>query len=166
MQSKTLEKIVVATGVGRLRDMAQFEDAVLPAMSQELALITGQKPEPRLARKSIAGFKLREGSIVGLRVTLRGQRMRDFLERLTKIALPRVRDFRGINPRQIDGEGNLTIGFRDHTVFPEITPEDSKFNFGFQITLVSGIRDRGEAAEFFKSLGVPLREEEVKTKNG
>ena len=143
-----------------MRDNAQFEATILPEISRELALITGQKPEPRPARKSIAGFKIREGNIVGLRVILRGRRMRDFLERLVKVALPRVRDFRGINHNQIDGEGNLTIGFRDHTVFPEITPEDSKFNFGFQVTLVSGIKNPDEAYAFFKGLGVPLTEKE------
>ncbi len=156
MRSKNLEKIVIATGVGQQRLSSQFDSSFLPEVTKELALITGQKPTQCLAKQSIAGFKLRAGNLVGLKVTLRGKRMQDFLYRMVNVALPRVRDFRGINPKQIDGEGNLTIGVRDHSVFPEIIPEDSKHDFGFQVTLVSNVSDPGEALEFFKEIGIPL----------
>jgi len=165
MPSKALDnlkKIVIATGVGKMAQNAQFEANALPEIQKDLAAITGQKPQSRPAKKSIAGFKLREGTLVGLRVTLRGKRMEDFLNRMVNVALPRVRDFRGINPRQIDQEGNLTIGFRDHTVFPEIVPEDSKVDFGFQVTLVSKTSDPAEARKVFEELGVPFYKEENK----
>ena len=162
MQSKDLEKIVIGIGTGRLSQNAQFEKGILPEIIKDLTAITGQKPQPRPAKKSIAGFKLREGSMIGLRVTLREKRMRDFLARMVNIAMPRVRDFRGIDPHQIDTAGNLTIGFREHTVFPEISPEDSKFDFGFQVTLVSGTKDKEKARGVFEKLGIPFEKEEVK----
>jgi len=162
MQSKDLEKIVIAVGVGKLKDNSQFESNILPEINKALMAMTGQKPQPRPAKKSIAGFKLREGNMVGLRITLRGQRMRDFLARMVNVAMPRVRDFRGINPKQIDNAGNLTMGFREHTVFPEISPEDSKFDFGFQVTLVSGAKNKDQARAVFETLGIPFEKEEVK----
>lgn len=160
MRSQNLKKIVVATGVGKLSQAPHFEENLLPEISKELAQIAGQKPQTRPAKKSIAGFKIRQGNLVGLRITLRGQRMEDFLYRMVNVALPRVRDFRGIDPRQIDSQGNLTIGFKDHTVFPEISPEDTKFNVGFQVTLVSGLNDKKEAVEFFEKLGIPFKKED------
>ena len=162
MQRKDLEKIVVGIGVGKLRQNAQFENSILPEITKDIAAITGQKPQPRPAKKSVSGFKLREGEMVGLKVTLRGKRMRDFLGRMVNIALPRVRDFRGIDPQQIDSAGNLTIGIREHTVFPEISPEDSKFDFGFQVTLVSGTKNKEQARAVFETLGIPFEKEEVK----
>jgi large subunit ribosomal protein L5 len=156
MRNKNLEKIVIATGVGKQRLGSQFDSSFLPELMKDLAAITGQKPAQCLAKQSIAGFKLRAGNLIGLKITLRGKRMDDFLYRMINVALPRVRDFRGIDPKQIDGGGNLTIGFRDHSVFPEIVPEDSKHDFGFQVTLVSDINDPKEALEFFKKTGVPL----------
>ena len=162
MQSKDLEKIVVGIGVGKLRQNAQFENSILPEIPKDIAAITGQKPQPRPAKQSIAGFKLREGNMVGLKVTLRGKRMRDFLARMVNVALPRVRDFRGIDPKQIDNAGNLTIGFREHTVFPEISPEESKFDFGFQVTLVSGTKNKEQARAVFDKLNIPFEKEEVK----
>ena len=162
MQSKDLEKIVVGIGVGKLRQNAQFENSILPEITKDIAAITGQKPQPRPAKQSIAGFKLREGNMVGLKVTLRGKRMRDFLARMVNVALPRVRDFRGIDPKQIDNAGNLTIGFREHTVFPEISPEESKFDFGFQVTLVSGTKNKEQARAVFDKLNIPFKKEEVK----
>ena len=162
MQSKDLEKIVVAVGVGKLKQNAQFDTQILPEITKDLTAITGQKPQPRPAKKSIAGFKLREGTMVGLRVTLREKRMKDFLGRMINVALPRVRDFRGIDPKQIDAAGNLTIGVREHTVFPEISPEDSKFDFGFQVTLVSGAKNKEQARAVFDRLGIPFEKEEVK----
>jgi large subunit ribosomal protein L5 len=157
MQGKNLEKIVVSAGVGRLRQRPGFDENVLPLIEKELMAITGQKPAPRAARKSIAGFKIRAGDIVGLKVTLRGKRMDDFLKKLVGVVIPRIRDFHGIDPKQIDSEGNLTIGIREHIVFPEVNPDEVKFDFGFEITLVSKIKDKEEAYELFKSLGVPLK---------
>ena len=162
MQRKDLEKIVVAVGVGKLRQNAQFENNILPEIIKDLTAITGQKPQPRPAKQSIAGFKLREGNMVGLRVTLRDKRMYDFLGRMVNVALPRVRDFRGINPKQIDNAGNLTIGVREHTVFPEISPEDSKYDFGFEVTFVSGVKDKEKAKAVFEKLGIPFEKEEIK----
>jgi len=158
MQSRNLKKIVVSTSVGRLSQRPGFTDKVLPAIMDNLATITGQKPAPRAARKSISGFKIRAGDIVGVKVTLRGKRMNDFLKRLVETALPRVRDFRGIDPKQIDSQGNLTIGIREHIVFPEVNPDEVKTDFGLEVTLVSDTKNKEESYELFKSLGVPLKE--------
>lgn len=153
-----IEKIVVNTGVGRLSQQAGFSDKILPEVLRELALIVGQKPEPREAKRSIAGFKSREGQIVGLRITLHGKRASDFLTRVIHIALPRVKDFRGIDTSNVDQNGNLNMGFREHIVFPEINPEQSRVNFGFQITVVpKGIKNRDLAMVFYRELGVPFK---------
>jgi len=157
MQSNSLEKIVIATGVGRLRQRPSFDENILPIIEKDLTAITGQKPARRTARKSIAGFKIREGDVVGLKVTLRGKRMNDFLKRLVEVVMPRIRDFHGIEPKQIDKEGNLTIGIREHIVFPEINPDETKFDFGLEITLVSAMKDGEKGYELLKSLGVPLK---------
>ncbi|OGM91611.1 50S ribosomal protein L5 [Candidatus Wolfebacteria bacterium RIFCSPLOWO2_01_FULL_45_19] len=159
MQSDNLklEKIVVNVGVGRLSQAPNFSDKILPEIDKELALITGQKPSPRGAKQSIAGFKIRAGNVVGLKVTLRGKRMRDFLSRLVNIALPRVRDFRGVDLKNVDKSGNLSIGFREHSVFPEINLETSRVNFGLEVTLVPKIRIREKAIEAYRQLGVPFK---------
>ena len=159
MQNTRLEKIVVSTALGRLRNKPGFKDTVLPTMSAELAKITGQKPAERAAKQSIAGFKIRQGDIVGLKVTLRGKRMRDFLKRLVETTLPRVRDFRGIDPSSIDAQGNLTIGIKEHIVFPEVNSDETKFDFGLEVTLVSNAKKKKESYKLFKALGVPLKEE-------
>ena len=159
MQSGNLKKIVVSTTVGRLRQRHGFADKILPAISNDLAVITGQKPAPRQARKSIAGFKLREGDIVGLKVPLRGKRMKDFLKRFVEVVLPRVRDFRGIDPKAIDAQGNLTIGIKEHIVFPEVAPDEVKIDFGLEVTLVSDTKGKEESYKLFKSLGIPLMKE-------
>ena len=164
MQNKSLEKIVVSTTVGRLRNRHSFEDKILPAIANDLAIITGQKPSIRSAKKSIAGFKIREGDIVGLKVTLRGKRMENFLKKFVEVSLPRVRDFRGIDTKAIDTQGNLTIGVGEHIVFPEVNPDETKIDFGLEVTLVSNTKDRGESYKLFKSLGVPLMKEEVDEK--
>jgi large subunit ribosomal protein L5 len=158
MQSRNLkiEKVVVNVGVGRRSQEVQFEEKILPSIMEDLAALTGQKPQTRPARKSIAGFKVRKGQIVGLRVTLRGKRARDFVERLVNIVLPRVRDFRGLPLKNVDAGGNLTIGIREHTVFPEISPEHVKVNFGLQVTIVPSLRDREKALELYKELKIPL----------
>ena len=150
--SPRLVKIVVSTGVGKAdkNRKALIED--------RLAKITGQKAAPRAAKQSIAQFKMRQGDIVGYQVTLRGNRMNDFLDKLVHIALPRTRDFRGLNLGAIDGVGNITIGIKDHTIFPETSEEDLKDVFGVAITLVTTAKSKEEAEAFFRHLGLPLKE--------
>lgn len=153
-----LEKIVVNAGIGRLATgNAHFEEKILPEAVTEFKTITGQQPALRRARASIAGFKLRQGMVIGMSATLRGKRMRDFLERLNAIVFPRVRDFRGIDPKAIDSSGNLTIGIKEHTSFPEIIPENSKVDFGLEVTIVPKIRRRDGAADLYASFGIPLK---------
>ncbi len=152
-----MEKIVVSVGLGKLRNQPSFEDKVLPAVEGELAVITGQKPARRQAKKSIAGFKTRTGDIIGLQVTLRGKMMADFLKRLVNLVIPRVKDFRGIDPKNIDERGNLNVGFREQFVFPEISAEKSRVNFGLQVTMVVFAKNRNDAIEFYRSIGVPLK---------
>jgi len=162
-----LEKIVVNTSFGRMStSQPEFVKKILPAIKQELSALTGQASQSRAARLSIAGFKLREGMIVGLKTTLRGQRMRDFLSRTVNVALPRIRDFHGLSLRNVDQSGNLTFGIKEHTVFPEISLEDSQVNFGLQVTFVlEQPAPREEAIAFYRSLGVPLRKEEDSRKS-
>jgi large subunit ribosomal protein L5 len=153
---KKIEKIVITVGTGRLSAQPNFEEKVLPAVVEELASITGQKPSARSAKKSIAGFKLRMGTTVGLKTTLRKKRMSEFLKKLINTALPRVRDFRGVKATAIDSDGNLTIGLKEHLVFPEINPETSKTSFGLEITIVPKFRDKEKAVELYKELGMPF----------
>ena len=161
---KNFEKVVVNTGLGRISAMPNFSDKVLPALEKDFASITGQKPSARPATRSISGFKLREGTIVGLKATLRRQRMAQFLDKVMKVVLPRVRDFRGLNPSNVDSRGNLNFGIKDHSVFPEISQEASKVNFGLEITVVpSAIESREKAMELYKEIGVPFAKE-LKTK--
>jgi large subunit ribosomal protein L5 len=154
---KNLEKIVVNAGIGRLSSQPNFEDKILPELLKELSLITGQKPAARSAKVSIAGFKLRAGTVVGLKVTLRGKRMWEFLDKLVKVALPRVRDFRGLKKESVDKSGNLTMGLKEQLIFPEISAETSKVTFGIEITLVPKLRDREKAMELYKELKIPLK---------
>lgn len=157
MQRHNLEKIVVSTGVGKFRQNVKFEENILPAIIADFTTIVGQKPATRGAKKSIATFKTRAGDIVGLVATLRGQRMEDFLSRLVNIALPRVRDFRGIDTRNFDERGNISIGIKEHTIFPEINQEKTQTTFGLQVTLVGNTRDREAGIALMKELGVPLK---------
>ena len=150
-------KVVVNTGVGKTLSSAPHPNRELEETERDFTAICGQKPVRTRARASIAGFKLREGTVAGLKVTLRGKRMYAFLDRLIQLVLPRTRDFRGLDPESIDGEGNLTIGIREHTVFPEISQEDVHKPFGMEVTVVvraSGIK---EAQELFRTLGFPFR---------
>lgn len=157
-EKRPLEKIVVNVGVGKQRGQnMQFDEKVLPEIMAELALITGQRPSPRQAKKAIAGFKTRTGDIIGLQVTLRGKRMQDFFTRIIRMVLPRVKDFRGLDPKNVDHSGNLNIGFREQYVFPEINIEKSKVHFGLQVTIVPADKNRAKAIAFYKSAGVPLR---------
>ena len=157
MQSPRITKVVVSSGVGKKRDKKQLE-----LIEDRLAKITGQKAAPRAAKTSIASFKVREGDTVGLQVTLRGARMYDFLDKLIHIALPRTRDFRGISAGAIDDMGNLTVGIREHTIFPETSDEDLKDVFGLAITIVTTAKSKAEAEAFFRHLGMPLRTTEPK----
>lgn len=151
-ESPKLVKIVVSSGVGSAKDKAR-----LALVEGRLARITGQKPAARQAKVSIAQFKMRQGDVVGYQVTLRGTRMYEFLDKLVHIALPRTRDFRGLPPTAIDDMGNLTIGIREHTIFPETSDEDLKDVFGVAITLVTTAKTKKEAEAFFRHLGLPLR---------
>jgi large subunit ribosomal protein L5 len=151
-----LKKIVVNVGLGRLSQQPNFVDKILPEIVRELAYITGQRPSPTKAKKSIAGFKLRAGQIVGLKVTLRGKKMSDFLEKIIKVALPRLRDFRGVPLKSVDKSGILNIGFKDHFVFPEINQEQSRIDFGLEVSIVTTAKDREMALRFLRALGIPF----------
>lgn len=154
---KHIEKIVINIGIGKLTQRAHFKDKVFPDVVKELSVITGQKPAVRQAKKAIANFKTRTGDPVGLRVTLRGTRMEDFFGRLVNLALPRVKDFRGIALTNIDQHGNLNIGFREQYVFPEIDIDHSTVNFGLQVTIVPKNKNREKAIDFYTLAGVPLK---------
>lgn len=154
----SLEKIVVNAGIGRLATShAQFEEKMLPELEKQFAAIVGQKPAIRPARRSVAGFKIRVGTPVGLMATLRGRRMRDFFAKFVNIVLPRTRDFRGIDPHTIDQSGNLSIGIKDVVVFPEANPE-APFSFGIECTFViSPLQGHDEALAFYRASGIPFR---------
>lgn len=148
-----LEKIVINCSVGSQGERKQaIEDAV-----NEVQLITGQKPIITQSKKAIANFKLRAGENVGVKVTLRGTRMYDFLMRLVRTALPRVRDFRGVAPRAFDGRGNYTLGVSDQSIFPEIELDKIKRTLGFDITFVTSTNNDDHARELLRALGVPFR---------
>ena len=152
-QAPRLEKVVVSTGVGSLKDKNKIE-----VVRDRLAKITGQHTAPRTAKKSIAAFKTREGDTVGYQVTLRGARMFDFIDRLVHIALPRMRDFRGLSPSSLDAMGNYTVGIREHAIFPETSDEDLRDMFGLSVSVVTSARTREEAFAFLRHLGFPLKE--------
>lgn len=158
-EAPRLEKVVVNMGIGKFISQGdkQYRDTVLKEATRLLMLITGQKPQLRPARKSIAGFKLREGDIVGLRVTLRGKRMFDFVQRLIKLVIPRVRDFRGISQKNLDANGILSIGIREHIVFPELSHEEFQRIYGLEVILVPNTRNREHAFALFTALGVPFK---------
>ncbi len=156
MQIPRIEKVVVNIGVGEALDNAKALDAAVGDMTA----ITGQKPVINKAKKSIANFKLREGRAIGVKVTLRGERMWSFLDRLMNIALPRVRDFRGISPDAFDGRGNYTLGLREQLVFPEIDYDKIDKLRGLEITIVTTARNDEEARQLLRMMGMPFRKEE------
>lgn len=156
METPRVSRVVVSTGTGKIADKNKIK-----LIEDRLARITGQKPSPRPAKKSIASFKLREGDIIGYQVTLRGARMRHFVDKLVNIALPRTHDFRGLSASSIDEMGNFTIGIREHTIFPETSDEDIKDVFGLSITLVTTARTKEEAEALLRHLGFPLKKDEV-----
>ncbi|RYG66270.1 50S ribosomal protein L5 [bacterium] len=153
MQLPKLEKIVVNMGVGDAKDDSKLMDAAVA----ELAAITGQRPAIRKARKSIAGFKLREGQPIGCVVTLRGERMWEFLFRLINAALPRIRDFQGIPDRSFDGRGNYTFGVKEQVIFPEINVDKITKTRGMDITFVTSAKTDEEARVLLLELGLPFR---------
>ncbi|MDM4141572.1 MULTISPECIES: 50S ribosomal protein L5 [Mycobacterium] len=155
MQIPTVTKVVVNMGVG---DAARDAKLINGAVS-DLSLITGQRPEIRRARKSIAQFKLREGMPIGARVTLRGDRMWEFLDRLTSIALPRIRDFRGLSPKQFDGVGNYTFGLAEQSVFHEIDVDKIDRVRGMDINVVTSATTDDEGRALLRALGFPFKEE-------
>ena len=154
MQVPRVEKIVVNIGLGE----AMADPKALDAAISDLTQITGQKPVTTKARKSIATFKLREGRSIGVKVTLRGERMWSMLDRLFNVALPRMRDFRGVNPDAFDGRGNYTLGLREQLIFPEIEYDKIDKIRGMEITIVTSAKTDEEGRQLLKHLGMPFRE--------
>jgi large subunit ribosomal protein L5 len=156
-QVPKLLKATINIGVGRNAKEAAYIDNA----EKSLVRISGQKPIRTKAKKSISAFKIREGMVVGLKSTLRGNRMYDFVEKLVHISFPRVRDFRGISDKQVDRQGNLTIGFKEHVNFPEIKGDEIENIHGLEICLTTSAKTREEGLELFKLLGFPFKKEEI-----
>ena len=159
MQVPKIEKVVVNMGVGA----AVAEPKILEEAVKELESITGQKSSIRKAKKAISNFKLREGVSIGAMVTLRRERMYEFLDRFINVALPRVRDFRGLSDKSFDGRGNYTIGVKEQIIFPEINVDKISRVLGMDVTIVTSARSDNEAYELLKSFGVPFIKKEIKT---
>src|SRR5688572_12452355 len=155
MQTPRLEKITLNMGLGE----AKLNTSLLDAAAEQLAVISGQKPSVRRARKSIANFKLREGMPIGLKVTLRRARMWEMLDRLQSVAIPRIRDFRGLNPRSFDGRGNYSMGIREQIIFPEIDYDAIDQVRGLDVTITTTAATDEEAFELLRILGMPFRRE-------
>lgn len=154
MQAPKIVKIVVSSGVGKVnKDKKRLELVI-----DRLTRITGQAPAPRAAKKAIANFKSRTGDTVGYQVTLRGARMQAFLSKLINIVFPRVKDFRGLKASAIDEMGNITIGIKEHTVFPEASDEESKDIIGLAITITTTAKNKQEAEAYLRHIGLPLQE--------
>ena len=150
-----LMKISLNMGVGKaLQDKERMKVA-----AEQLGLIAGQKAQITKARMAVSGFRLREGNEIGCRVTLRGKRMYEFLDRLINVALPRIRDFRGVNPKSFDGNGNYSMGLTEQLVFPEIDPDKVSFTQGMDITFVTTTKNDDEARELLRMFGMPFRDE-------
>jgi large subunit ribosomal protein L5 len=161
MAAPKMVKIVLNVGTGTaIKKDKNKNDAV----SDRLAKITGQRPVKKGAKQSIASFKIRQGDPVGVVVTLRGARMYAFLEKFINVAIPRTKDFRGINRSTVDNIGNLTIGIKEHTIFPETADEDIKDVFGLSVTIVSTAKSKKEGTAFFELLGIPFKKAEEKKK--
>ncbi len=155
MQVPKITQVVLNVGVGRHhKDQAYIDNVV-----NTLTRITGQKPVRTKARKSIAAFKIREGLVIGVKVTLRGKRMYDFLEKLVNVSFPRIRDFRGISVKHVDRMGNMTIGFKEHTAFPEIKADDIDNVHGMEICLTTTATTTAAGVELFRLLGFPFKQE-------
>ena len=163
MQTPKIEKIIVNVGSGSRQKQDRMANQFI---AEQLMKITGQKPSGRTAKTSIAGFKIREGDVVGQSVTLRGERMASFFDKLVNVALPRTKDFRGLETRVIDSMGNMTLGIKEHTIFPETGDEELRNIFGLSITVVTSAKDKKSAEAYLRFLGVPFKKvtEETKTK--
>src|ERR1700757_1844541 len=153
LQVPRVEKVVINSCVST---HSSDQKQALEEAKAEIAVITGQKPAETKSKKSISNFKLRKGQVIGAKVTLRGDRMYEFLERLIKMALPRIRDFRGISPKAFDGQGNYTLGVHDQSIFPEVELDKIKHNVGFDITIVTTAKTNEEAKALLIELGVPF----------
>ena len=153
METPKLEKIVINMGVGDASDNSKLLEAAM----KDLETITDQKPVATKAKKAIAGFKIRKGQAIGCKVTLRGEKMYDFLDKLISISLPRVRDFRGLSPKSFDGRGNYTIGIKEQLIFPEINFDEVEKVRGMDIVIVTTAKTNEEAYDLLKELGVPFR---------
>ena len=151
MEVPRISKVVINMGVN-----AKVDRDGMKAVTDDLARITGQRPVVTKARKSVSNFALREGMVIGAKVTLRGAHMFEFLDRLINVALPRIRDFRGVSDKAFDGGGNYTLGLREQTIFPEINPDTVKRNQGMDITIVTTAKTDGEARDMLKQLGMPF----------
>jgi len=156
-----IEKVVVNVGLGSGLKDQKYKEAV----EDTLRRITGQKPLETKARKSISNFKIREGQIVGAKVTLRGRRMYDFVSKLVNIALPRIRDFRGISTKLVDQNGNMHIGFREHISFPEISTDEVERIHGLEVTIVTSAKNHENGLELFRAFGFPFHEDDSQVKN-
>lgn len=157
-----IEKVVINTGFGRLitGESSEEQKKKLDNILNDLSLIAGQRAVLTKAKKSISGFKIRQGMAIGAKITLRRKKMYDFLDRLINIALPRSRDFRGIDPESVDKKGNLTIGIREQITFPEISPEKTRFIFGFEVIITTTAKTKERGLEFLKLLGFPIKHKE------
>lgn len=160
LQVPSIKKVVLNTSFGKevVGKTASEREKLHKNVLQDLALIAGQKPNLVKSKKSIAGFKLREGLEIAAVVTLRKKRMWDFLERLIYLSLPRSRDFKGLDLKSIDNEGSMSIGFKEHIMFPEIFTEKEKTIFGLQVTIVTNAKNKEEGLELFRLLGFPMKE--------
>lgn len=156
METPMIEKIVVNVGTGSRQKKDRFANDFI---AEQLAKITGQLATAKMAKSSIAGFKIREGDKVGQSITLRGEHMRSFFDKLVNIALPRTKDFRGLDTKSIDEMGNVTIGIKEHTIFPETGDEELHKIFGLSITIVTSTNDKKSAETYLRFLGVPFKKE-------
>ncbi len=152
MQTPRITKVVISSGVGSITDKNR-----LKMIAEKLAMIAGQKFSVQLAKKSIAGFKVREGQVSGYRTTLRGEKARDFLDKVINIALPRTRDFRGLSKTAADEMGNYTLGIKENSIFPETADQDIKDLFGLSITVVTTAKNKAEVVGFLQHLGMPFK---------
>ncbi len=148
-----IEKVTVNSGI----NSREGEQSRIQAVEETLAKITGQRPVKTKARQAISAFRIRQGMIVGMKTTVRGRRMYDFLDKLINVVLPRTRDFRGLSPNQVDRQGNLTIGIKEHNVFPEIQSDEVEKLHGLEITVTTTSKDRQEGLELLRLLGFPFK---------
>ncbi len=151
-------KVVVSSGIGAIKE----DQKAIKLVSEDLAAITGQKPKVNLSKKSVSAFKLRNGQPVGLTVTLRGKRMYDFLSRLTNVAMPRVRDFKGLSSKAFDGRGNFCVGMNEHVIMPEIKYDTVNQSFGFQVNIRTTARDNEQTKVLLTELGFPFEKDNKK----